>query len=537
MVGDMSDLHPSRRHATLAGHVSVLRRRKWSLLLVVVAVPLAACAYAVQQPARYRASSDVVLDRNDVSSAIANPLAGFVDPARVAATQVDVARSPALLRKVVAAADVPGATSQRLLAHSDVSPRANADVLRFSVVDGSPQVAIRLATAYAEQYTAFRSDMDSRAVREALAKVQARLDTLATDHASPLYAQLRDAQTKLETAETLVTAGTAVLRPASDAARISPRPVRALVLGVLGGIVLGLGLVYLAEAHDARVRSREEVEASLGAPALGGVPPPPLQLQHAGALVMLADPEASAAEAFRQLRTNLELASGETGARTILVTSALEREGKTTTAANLGVALARAGRRVVLVDLDLRRPSLHRFLDRPSWPGVTDVILGAATLEEALRPVAFRGTRADNGLERGADDRRGPPSAPGSLELLPMGSIPLDPGDLVSERAVGQLLATLRANADLVLVDTPPVLRVGDAMTLSAHADGLVVVFRLNETPRGALSALARELNHSRAPVLGFVATNVVEDERQDVGYRTVYDRGRARRGTVRTSA
>ena len=151
--------------------------------------------------------------------------------------------------------------------------------------------------------------------------------------------------------------------------------------------MLGLGLAFLFEALDTRIRSAAEVARRLGLPLLARIPAPRKKLQRADNLVMVAEPSSGSAEAFRVLRTNLEFARLDSDVRSILVTSAVEPEGKSTTAANLAVALARAGRRVVLVDLDLRRPYVDRFFRLFREPGITDVALGEVSLDEALTTI------------------------------------------------------------------------------------------------------------------------------------------------------
>jgi Mrp family chromosome partitioning ATPase/capsular polysaccharide biosynthesis protein len=541
----MNDLDATSRPATLAHYLSVLRRRKWVLLPPVLIVPIVAYLLTADQTPQYKASAQVLLGHQDLSGAITDiPDTSFTtDPTRLAANAAAVARSPVLAQRVVDAAGVKGISADGLLGESDVSPRADADVLDFTVQDQSPAAATRLATTYAKEYTSFRHDIDTKSLRDAMAKLDAKIADLRSrgvSQDSPLYTQLLDAQTKLETAQTLVTGNTTLLRPADGASQVAPRPKRNAILGGLAGLVLGLGLVFLYEALDNRVRSEQELEERLGVPVLGRLPRPPQRLQRAERLVMVEDPESPAAEAFRQLRTNLDFANMDVGARTILVTSAVEREGKSTTAANLGVALARAGRRVVLVDLDLRRPTLHRFFDVQSSPGVTDVVLGADSLDDALNRVLVaehtqvvlddpresrRGARRT--ASAGSDYLTNGDGKPiGTLELLPVGAVPLDPGEFVVERGLGQMLLELRERADIVLIDTPPLLTVGDAMTLSARADALLGVFRLRETRRASLANLARQLEKSPATTLGFVVTDAVAEDGYGVAYSSAYYAG-----------
>jgi receptor protein-tyrosine kinase len=291
--------------------------------------------------------------------------------------------------------------------------------------------------------------------------------------------------------------------------------------------VLGAGLAFLVDTLDTRVRSASEIGGRLNLPLLARIPSPPRKLAREDRLVMLANPTGSQAEAFRMLRTNLDFAQLDSEARTLLVTSAVEKEGKSTTAANLAVALVRAGRRVALVDLDLRRPYLERFFQLPTTPGITDVALGRTQLAEALQRIDLgTGLGSARSLANGQENGRG---EQGVLDVLTSGPIPPDPGEFVGTRRLEQILAELRRDYELVLLDSPPLLRVGDAMTLSTRADGVVVVTRLNLVRRPMLGELKRLLAAAQAPVLGFVVTGADAGKRDDAygyGYSSGYGYG-----------
>src|SRR5262249_25573985 len=201
-------------------------------------------------------------------------------------------------------------------------------------------------------------------------------------------------QSQLEVLGKLLAGNTIVLQPADQAGKVRPRPKRQALLAGLLGLVLGLALAFLAEALDRHVRSEHELDDALDLPLLARIPKPPRKLQKANDLVMLKEPGSVQAETFRKLRTSFEFVNPDGAARTIMVTSYVAKEGKSTTLANLAVALARAGRRVVLVDLDLRAPFLSRLFHVGGRPGITDVALKRAPLEQALRPVALAPLRS-----------------------------------------------------------------------------------------------------------------------------------------------
>jgi Mrp family chromosome partitioning ATPase len=335
------------------------------------------------------------------------------------------------------------------------------------------------------------------------------------------------------------------VRRAEEAERVQPRPLRNAVLGLALGVVLGVGLAFLWEALDTRVRSAEDIARALGLPFLGRLPAPPKKLRQEARLVMLAQPSGVHAEAFRVLRTNLDFARLDREASTLLVTSAVEEEGKSTTAANLAIALARAGQRVALVDLDLRKPFMDRFFDLHGIPGITQVALGQATLDEALAPIAIDGAERRRGRLLGPIDvvhltsANGNHPDRGSLQVLAAGPLPPNPGEFVSSRRLEGLLRELQARVDTVLIDSPPVLRVGDALTLSARVDGIVLVTRVNVLRRAMLAELKRLLGAAPSPVLGLVVTGADEEEGYSYGYADPYgygsDRAReAARGALR---
>ena len=319
----------------------------------------------------------------------------------------------------------------------------------------------------------------------------------------------------------LQTSRLSVVRTPTAAYQIAPRPKRAAALGIFLGLVVGTGLMFLLEALDTRVRSGTEIAERLDLPLLARIPAPPRKLAAHDELVMLAKPSGQHGESFRMLRTNLEFALLSGDVRTILLSSAVAKEGKSTIAANLVVALARGGRRVALVDLDLRRPHLHRFFRLPSTPGITDVALGRATLESAL-------TRVDlgTGLRAPGNGAMGKLNGTGSLDVLPSGPLPPDPGEFVGTNRLSEILNALRDRYDLVVIDSPPMLRVGDVMTLSTKVDALLVVSRLNLIRRPALTELRRLLDAIPITKLGLALSGANSDRRGEYNFGYTYGDG-----------
>jgi tyrosine-protein kinase len=525
---------PEADAVTLHDYLRVVRRRKWVVLLAVLIVPLLAVAFSLHQQKRYEASADVLLNSETLATTVPGiPQTGLSeDPVRVAQTQAEVARGPEVVRDALRAVSSARLTVGGFLADSSVSSSPTSDILTFAVASPDPTLAKELANAYARAYSVHRQQLYTDSIERALADVQQRLRRLDRSGATlqrtgaaigaltrygSLYTSLIDRQQTLESMQALQPSAASVLRQADGAVLTQPKTFRNGALGLVVGLVLGLAIVFLREALETRVRTAEEISARLGGlPLLGRVPRLPKRLRRAGRLVMLEEPASHRAEAFRIVRANLDFVTLDRDVRTIMVTSALQQEGRSTTIANLAIALARAGKHVVLVDLDLRRPVLGRVFG-VNGPGLTQVVLGHVPLEEALTPIELtdppargrRFGRRRGGNGNGALTRE----LLGQLEVLPSGPVPPDPGEFVSSPALGRLLHTLRGRADVVLVDAPRALHFGDVITLSSRMDGIVVVARSKALRRQTLAELNRLLAPARTRALGVVVTGEGEGE------------------------
>jgi len=505
-------------HGTsIADYVMVVRRRWWLLLLGLILVPLAAVLFSLRQERIYQGSAEVLLSQDNLAAS----LTGVQDqslnqPAdRVATTQAGLARVPTVVAETLRAAGTPRRSIRDFLDASSVSTKTNSDLLDFSVRDPDPALARRLATEYARQFTRYRRKLDTAALVTARNEVQTKINELesAGERRSALYASLVEKEQQLSTMEALKTSNASVVREAEQAGQVQPRPARNGILGVLLGGILGIGLVFLWEALDTRVRSADDISRRLGLPLLARIPAPPRKLRNANKLVMREEPHGIQAEAFRMLRTNLEFSRFERNARTIMVTSAVEQEGKSTTVANLAVALARAGQRVVLVDLDLRRPFVDRLFHLDYEWGVTQVVLGHATLDQALTTMSVEAPRRGRSARGGPAGENGGGRGHGALHVLPSGPVPPDPGEFVATKGLHTLLDRLREQADVVLVDAPPMLHVGDALVLSGVVDAVIVVTRANVVRRQMLDEVRRLLDTVPAQKLGFVLTGAESEE------------------------
>jgi polysaccharide biosynthesis transport protein len=495
-----------RTPASLTDYLRLLKRRKWVFIVTALAVPAIAIALSLRSPPTYEGSAKVLLDQQNGLGA---SQATFADPERATQTQADLAGVQEVVRAAVADARVKGLTSEALLAHSSVTASLGSDFLTFSAKDSDPNVAERLAMAYARAYVDYRFKLDSQAIgraRDLAERQKQQLEAAGLGHS----AEHRSVEQQLATLNGTPVPTLPVLRASDQAVKVGPPVKRNGGIALILGILLGLALAFLWDVLDTRVRSLDTLRNALPRlPLLGRLPTPARALRERGRLVMLTAPTSAEAEPIRVLRANFEFAVREVGAKTIMFTSSVGGEGKSTTVANLAVALARGGRRVVLVDLDVRNPGLHRFFGLDGIPGLIDVSLYDAHIETALAEVRLTDADGHEQLSQSV------PTGEGRLELLPLGRPPHDPDQVRVDVVVRQIIDQITERADYILIDAGPLLPTGDAIALSAHVDAMVPVVRLHVLPVSALDDLARSLESSPAAKLGFVVTGAEETLQQ----------------------
>lgn len=263
---------------------------------------------------------------------------------------------------------------------------------------------------------------------------------------------------------------------------VVPKATRNIAVGLALGLLLGIGLAVLTDMLDNTVKDRKTVEEITGTGLVGSVP---LDKERRKTAAISFDSDNSAiAEAFRKLRTNLQFLAVDNPPRVIVVTSSTPSEGKSTTAINIALALAEAEHNVVLVDGDMRRPTLHKYLDLVQPVGFSTVLSGQATLDDALQKTRFPG-----------------------LTVLTSGAIPPNPSELLGSQSAKKLLSEMRSKFDYVVVDSTPLLAVTDAAILAANSDGVLVMARFGQTKRDQLTHAVGSLQDVGAKVLGAVFT------------------------------
>ena len=491
------------RASALSDYVQVLRRDAWIVALATALTAFVAIVFSLLQEDRYESRADAFLQsKTSIPASFRyEQTLRDIDPERIGNTQASLARIPAVVRRALRAGGFTDRTADDLLANSTVSQPPDTDILRFTVNDGDAAVATRLATAYAQAYSQFRRELDTASLVGARRQIERRLPDL--ERGSGLLYQLTLEVQRLRTAEELQSSNVDVVREGTKAAQVQPKPVRNGILGALLGLLLGVALVVVREGLNTRVRSPEEVEEILEVPMIGRVPKPTRRVGPG--LAMLGSPDAPEAEPYRMIATNLGFVNLDRGARSIMVTSAADGEGKSTTIANLAVALARAGSRVALIDFDLRRPSLDSCFDldvAQFGVGVTGVALGQISLDDALIRIPVSDV--------------GPA---GSLDVLLTGQAPPDSAQFIASQRVTDLLSRLSARYDIVLIDAAPMLQASDAVALAGKVDAVIVVAGLSHVRRGSLQELRRILDSAPVAKLGFVLTGVPMEDAQRHGY------------------
>jgi len=263
---------------------------------------------------------------------------------------------------------------------------------------------------------------------------------------------------------------------------ISPKPARNLAIGLLLGVFLGVAIAIARDFFDNTVKDFEEMEAITGAGLIGNIP---LDAKRENEPAIQFDGDNSPiAEAFRKLRTNLQFLMVDSPPRVIVVTSSLPSEGKSTTAVNIALALAEAELNVVIVDGDLRRPTLNKYLDAVGTVGFSTALSGRASLSEVLQKTRFP-----------------------NLMAITAGTIPPNPSELLGSQAAKRILSELREQFDYVIIDSPPLLAVTDGAILATSSDGVLIVGRFGVVRRDQLGHAVGTLREIGANLLGAVFT------------------------------
>jgi len=458
---------------TLHDYLTILRR-SWPVILIATIVgTLIALGLSLAMTPVYQATSQLFVSVKSAGAAGDAYTGGLFVQQRVK-SYVDVVDSPAVLEPVI---EELGLDSTYIGLASQVSATTppNTVLLNVSATDTSPAQAAKIANAVAASY----------------ANEIARLEGAKTT---------MDGLPRLGGNGNQTPVQATVIKPAEvPTAAISPRTQLNVLLGALLGLLVGVGIAVLRFTLDTSVKSSEELEQSADSTTLGVVTFDP-DAKTNPLVTLRGTPRA---EAFRSIRTNLQYVDVDNPPRTVVITSSLLEEGKSTTACNLAIAVAQAGSKVLLLEADLRRPKVAEYLGVDGSRGLTDVLIAQATLDNTI-------IHWQRGL----------------LDFLPAGAIPPNPSELLASHQMADLLAELAKRYDLVILDAPPLLPVTDAAILSTAADGAILVARHGTIKREQVADSADALRQVNARIFGTVLNFVPMRKRRKYGYGYEYGYG-----------
>lgn len=510
---------------TLADHVAVVRRRWRTLAAFVLLGAVLGVALAFLQTPQYTASTTLLLQ----TSTMANGDPQSIDPEEVA-TQTDVVLSDPVASRVKQTLGLPKSTSIESLLET-VTAEAVEDkrIILVTAVRPEAREASRVANAFAKGYSDLRRDRaveaqaavtdnyisDLSDIQVQLGSLRGQLATASrakTTEIRAAIASLLGRQGELQASlllaqepSSLAVGGGEIL----EAARVptgpsEPRTVRAVLLGAVLGLVLGTLLAYLRDRSDDKVRGEQRVKDMLdGAPILGRIPTEHSRVR--GRVAAMVDPHSPTSEAYRGLNTNLRFllaahspGGNRPGGGMILVSSAGPGEGKTSVATNLAVTASRLGIRVVLVDADLRSPDVSRRFGLDVPRGLSDVLLANLSVKPFLQQVG-----------------------PNDMLVLAAGAVPPNPAELLASARANSAWTELRSIADLVIVDSAPIVPVADSLELVREADELILVTRQGQSRLRYLADAMQRVQQVGGRVSGAVI-NDTADSHLSYGYGTV---------------
>ncbi|MDQ6795899.1 MAG: polysaccharide biosynthesis tyrosine autokinase [Chloroflexota bacterium] len=497
---------------------SILRHRIGFILAGTLLAAAAAFIVSAALPKTYQASASLIVGQ---TASVATPDQNApATSQRLSQTYADLATTGPVLQKVIDKLQLGTGVEELRGRISVVAPQGSA-VLRIIASDGSASRAAAIANQIADELIASAAipprapdvqtfiDEQLRQLQSQIQATQAEVSRLASlpARSSSQEQDLQLARNRL-LAQQSTYASLLASSPASTAQPLSlvdsalapaepvgPQPLLYAILAAMVALVVGIVLALVIERLDDTIKSADQVEASLGLPTLGGISrmngdPKQSEIFH---LVTVVDPGSPVADSYRALRMNTDFAMVGAPARTLLVTSSVPGEGKTTTAANLAAAFAQAGRRTLLLDADLRKPGIHRIFDLPNAYGLFTLLRSDDTAFEQLVH-----TTEQSGLS-----------------VMTSGPLPPNPAELLASERFKGILQRLRVAYDLVVIDSPSLEGVTDAAILASATDATILVVRAGRTRREAAvngrDALARE----GARVLGAVMNRLRDRVRQ----------------------
>jgi capsular exopolysaccharide synthesis family protein len=471
-------------------------RRRWFIVTILVMGSMVVLAVTHERKAKsYAATASVTFQSGTLSDAALQVTPqGTGEPQREANTEVLVAHSAEVAKAVAKQLGLPQ-DSSALLSTVKVEAAPSADILNIIATTGSPGSAARLANAFAEQYIAFRVQSQLAGINTAQSNLQQQIAALPASSAE--RATLSQSLQRLGELRAVAGGGADIIGRATPPTSPTGGGLStSIIIGLLVGLGLAFSVVFLLESLDRRVKSIDEFEREYRVAALAGVPSSSFRFRRASERTETLEP-------YRILRSALDFAAVTRRLDRLMVTSAIAGEGKTTVAVDLAHTVALTGRRVVLVELDLRRPTFSTHFDLEPGRGVTMALTsGMSPTELLIEPF---------------DDLP-------SLSILPAGRIPHNPSELLGSPRIAEILAELARGQDLLVIDAAPLIPVADAQVLlnNPEISASIVVSRMNYTKRDEVRAARAILDRHMAEPVGIVVTGLRETGRY--GYDAYLD-------------
>ena len=478
--------------------VAVVRRRARLIAGIAVAAALLAFGVSSLMPDRYDASSNVLFGQPETPPQI-DPNAPLPDissePERVAATNLALASLDVVALRVQERID-SSKSAKELRESVSIEPQGQADLAKITAEGATPREAARIANAFAAEIVALRREKAQDQIQEVIDAIESQL--VEAPQSAALSTELETRAEQLKIQKRLEAGDAEIVELATPpVSPSSPTPLRNAIIGGVLGLILGVVVALLLRRLDRRVNDEDEVVEIVDAPVIGRIP----GITDKGWKHHLA------VEAFQLLRANLQLASSTAEARTFAITSALPEEGKSTVALRLAHAFGLSGATVILVDCDLRRPTLDASLDVNGDTGVTTALSADTRAGSLLQDTSMDGVR-----------------------LLPAGPLTMMPGSLVTggDHDFAKLLRELAGLADYVLVDTSPVTIGADASIIASKVDGTLMTVDMASVDRKVLVAAVAQLRNAEANIVGAVmnhADELLSDRSYQGYYGAVADR------------
>ena len=472
---------------TLQRVIPIVRRNIGLILLCIVLAPAAALVLTLIQSKEYTASSTLLFRDPGLDTKFTGTpfFREGEDENRLAATNLRLVSLDAMATLTARKIGKPGFGRKEVSEAVEVTADGPSDLVTIKATDNDPEFAALLANTFAREYVAFRRERDRAKVGEALALVERRLAAMTPEERAGRAGQdLEGSARELELLAALQTGNAEVVqraRPPTSAS--SPKPLRSLAIAFVLGLLLAVGLTLIREQLDRRLRDPAEVTEVLDVPVLSVIPEErgPSRYDIAADIPF----RRLDTEAFRMLRTNLRYFNVDEELNSILVMSAAPEDGKTSIAWNLARAEARAGKRVLCIEADLRRPTLATRLDVAADGGLSLILAGVMDPGEALATVS-------------------------GVDVITAGPLPPNPAELIESQRMRKLIQWGEEHYDRVIIDTPPAAVVADAIPLVPTVSGVVIVVRLGHSHRDAIERLRAQLANVNAPILGVVLNGSV---------------------------